>query len=135
MTNSNSFTAPKEQVKLFLEDLKSILGSKNCELDILPKKSTESSSDPYTTENTLLDLDYDTEDVKQELLNLTISDYIETMKDNRDENKPFFWVFEKIIQSKEVYIKVKVRDKNKQKVFCVSFYYARYQLKNCPFQL
>ena len=86
-----------------LLELKEVLNSPRCDLDILPKKKGEESHDPYTTENTLIDLEYDTHDVKAQLKNLTEHQYIETIKDNKNEDRPHFWVFGKEINLKEVY--------------------------------
>lgn len=134
MNNPNSYIAKETEVKEFLEELKEILNSDNCILDILPKKKDEDPEDPYTTENTMGDLDYDSEDVKNELKVLSEKEYIETIRDNKDITRPPFWVFGKQINEKEVYIKVKIRNKLNNKVFCVSFHYARYPLKNRPFK-
>lgn len=107
MKNMNSYIASKEEVEHFLEELKYVLKNENCTLHILPKKREETPDDPYTTANTMLDLDYDTEDVKQELLKLNSQEYIETIKDNKGTDRP---------------------------PFCVSFHYARYKLKDCPYK-
>jgi len=131
--NPNSFIAPLTDVKNFLTDLKHVLTSDECALDIMLRKKDEDPLDPYTTENTMLDLDYDTDDVKDELLSLTEKDYLETVLDDKDSSKPPFWVFGKTIKCKEVYIKVKIRDKARCKVFCVSFHYSRYPLKDKQF--
>lgn len=134
MSNPNSYTANIEEVKSFLMELKNILSSKNYDLDILDKKKNENEEDPYTTENTMLDLNYDTEDVKNELMALNEKEYIETIIDDKDCNRPPFWVFGKEINKKEVYIKVKIRNRRTNKVFCVSFHYARFPLKERPFK-
>lgn len=133
MSNSNSYIASKSDVKNFLKELKEVLNSKNCNLDILSKKKTEKSDDPFTTENTMLDLDYNTDDVKNELRLLCEKEYLETIIDDKDASRPPFWVFGKEINNKEIYIKVKIRDKVNNRVFCVSFHYARFPLKERPF--
>ena len=131
--NPNSFIASINDVKNFLIDIKHILTSDHYELDILPRKRGENPLEPYTTENTMLDLGYDTDDVKNELLSLTEKDYIETILDDKDTRRPPFWVFGKMIESKDVYIKAKIKNKVTNKVFCVSFHYARYPIKNRPY--
>lgn len=117
-------------VKAFLKELKELLVDPafniKTDLDILPKKSSEDPSDPYTTANTLLDLDFDSEDVMNQLLALDASEYLETFIDDINSSLPPFYTFARKIQSKDVYIKVKIRDRKKCKVFCVSFHYARY---------
>ena len=131
--NPNSYTAPLEELSSFLMELKHILTSETYELDILPKKKEEDPLDPFTTENTMLDLDYDKEDVRNQLLSLTEKDYIETIIDDKDSSRPPFWVFGKFISSREVYIKVKIRNKITNKIFCVSFHYARHPSKSGPY--
>lgn len=133
MPNLNRSIKSRDEVELFLTDLKSILTADNCELDILLKKKSEEPLDPFTTENTLIDLGYDSGDVKNELLFLTSSDYIETIEDSEDLNRPPFWVFAKNINCKGIYIKVKIRNKLTKKVFCISFHYARFPFTNLPY--
>lgn len=96
------------------------------DLDILPKKRNESATDPYTTINTMADLEFDANDVCEELKAITVEDYAETMLDDRNEAAPPFFVFYRNIQTRYVYIKVKIRDRATGKVFCVSFHFARY---------
>jgi hypothetical protein len=131
--NPNNFVAPLSDVNRFLFDLKHILTADNYELDILLRKKNENPLDPFTTENTLQDLAYDISDVRNDLLSLTEKDYIETILDDKDTNKPPFWVFGKFIKTNDVYIKIKIRNKLTNKVFCVSFHYARHPLKNMPY--
>lgn len=131
---SNSRVDSKADVEQFLEDLKSILESDsfviNRDLDILLKKKTESPVDPYTTENTLAALDFDKSDVCEQLKQLTVCEYAETIIDDRDVTWPSFFVFYKNIQMRDIYIKVKIRDRQNGKVFCVSFHFARYPKPN-----
>jgi len=131
--NPNSGIEPLHLVNTYLTDLKHILMSEPYELDILPRKKGEDPLDPCTTENTMLDLDYDTEDVKNELLSLTKRDYIETIVDDKDSGRPPFRVFGKLVKNKDVYIKVKIRNKTANQIFCVSFHYPRYPLKKKPY--
>ena len=116
----------------FLTDLKEVLiDSKfdvSRDLDILPKKKTESPADPYTTFNTMLVLEFDRYDIKNQLLALDTSEYLETFIDDKDNNLPQFFAFGKTLKNREVYIKVKIRDRKNCKVFCVSFHFARFPL-------
>lgn len=72
------------------------------------KKKSENIDDPFITANTLVALNYDREDVKNELLKLEIFDYVETLIDMKDENGPRLYVFIKKIQKRDVYIKIKL---------------------------
>ena len=129
-TNRNSRIDSKEFVEQFLSELKAILESDTFvierDLDILPKKRNESATDPYTTINTMADLEFDANDVREELKAITVEDYAETMLDDRNVTAPPFFVFYRNIQTRYVYIKVKIRDRATGKVFCVSFHFARY---------
>lgn len=131
--NPNSHIYSQKEVDDFLIELRTILSSTDYELDIVPRKKGEDPLDPFTTENTMIDLDYDSEDVKNELIALTSRDYLETIIDNEDSSRPPFWAFWKSIKGKEVYIKVKIRSKVTNKIFCVSFHYPRYPLKRRPY--
>lgn len=129
-TNRNSRIDSKEFVEQFLSKLKTILESDKFvierDLDILPKKRNESAKDLYTTANTMAALEFDANDVCEELKAITVEDYAETMLDDRNEAAPPFFVFYRNIQTRYVYIKVKIRDRATGKVFCVSFHFARY---------
>ena len=134
MPNQNSVTESREKVEQFLVELKSILSSPNFnparDLDIITKKKSEDMFDPYTTANTLLALGFNNEDVRNELLKIGVEDYAETLIDVMDATLPPFYVFYRDIQSREVYIKVKIRDSITGKVFCISFHFARYPAPN-----
>lgn len=129
-TNKNSRIDSKEFVEQFLSELKTILESDTFvierDLDILPKKRNERARDPYTTINTMAVLEFDANDVCEELKAITVEDYAETMLDDRNVTAPPFFVFYRNIQTRDVYIKVKIRDRATGKVFCVSFHFARY---------
>lgn len=120
----------KDEVEEFLKEIKKILTDPSFDvykdLDILSKKKHESPTDPSTTENTLLALDYDRNDVMNQILTLDKTEYLETFIDDKDSNLPPFFAFGKSIKNKDVYIKAKIRDKKNCKVFCVSFHFARF---------
>lgn len=133
-----NFTSPKEKVIKFLLELKKIMSHRNFDvnkdLDVILKKKNENSLDPYTTQNTLLKLDFDKNDVADTLKKLTVEEYIETGKDRKDISSPEFYIFGKEVQGNLIYIKIKIRDKINHKVFCVSFHFARYPISNFPYK-
>lgn len=126
----NKIISTKDEVNNFLIELKMVLTNSNFninkDLDILLKKKTESPIDPYTTENTLLALDFDKHDVCNHLISLEVKDYMETLIDDLSNDLPPFYAFAKEIKRKDVYIKVKIRDRERHKIFCISFHFARY---------
>lgn len=133
MTNlSNKIISDRADVVTFLTDLKAILNSEefniDTDLDILLKKRLESPIDPFTTGNTMLELEFDRHDVFTQLLSLDLSEYIETFIDNINPSLPPFYTFGRVISNRDIYIKLKIKDKANHKVFCVSFHFARYPL-------
>lgn len=132
---SHKFVSSEENVQSFIIELKEVLSHSNFnigeDLDLLLKKKSESPTDPYTTVNTLLALDFDKYDVFNQLMALEVSEYMETITDDLDNCLPKFYAFAKEIKNKNVYIKVKIRDREKRKVFCVSFHFARYPFPKC----
>lgn len=130
LTVSLKIISTRGDVESFLITLKEILTSQdfdiNTDLDILLKKKHESPTDPYTTENTMLALDFDRSDVMHQLMALEVAEYIETYIDDKDNTLPPFFAFGKSIKNKDVYIKAKIRDRKNCKVFCVSFHFARF---------
>lgn len=128
----------KEKVIKFLLELKKIMSHRNFDvnkdLDVILKKKNENSLDPYTTQNTLLKLDFDKNDIADTLKKLTVEEYIETGKDRKDISSPEFYIFGKEVQGNLIYIKIKIRDKINHKVFCVSFHFARYPISNFPYK-
>lgn len=137
MQMENKQISSKEQVENFLLELKHIINDKkfniNEDFDILLKKKNETDDDAYTTKNTLIQLNYDKNDIIRNLKELKISEYIETLTDVKNVYSPQFWVFIKKINLKQVYIKVKIRSIQNRKIFCISFYFARFQVNNFPY--
>lgn len=133
-----NFTLPKEEVIKFLLELKKVMSNRdfnvNKDLDVILKKKNENSLDPYTTQNTLLKLDFDKNDIADTLKKLSVEEYIETGKDRKDISSPEFYIFGKEVQGNLIYIKIKIRDKINHKVFCVSFHFARYPISNFPYK-
>lgn len=133
-----NFTSSKEEVIKFLLELKKVISNRdfdvNKDLDVILKKKNENSLDPYTTQNTLLKLDFDKNDIADTLKKLSVEEYIETGKDRKDISSPEFYIFGKEVQGNLIYIKIKIRDKINHKVFCVSFHFARYPISNFPYK-
>ena len=102
------------------------------DLDILI--SYDENRPGYANAETLDDLGYGKADVRNTLLSITPQDYSETLPDIKDTTTPAFRVFGKCINKKEIYIKVKIRDKAHGQIFCVSFHYALHQVTK-PFAI
>lgn len=123
-----STQSKKSEVIAFLNELKSILENEDFDIDkhlTLINKNKQGEDQKYSTPYTLLDLDYDTEDVVERLKELTIAEYAETKIDKDDLNPPLLFVFGKDINSKLVYVKLKIKGDEQRHVLCVSFHYAK----------
>ena len=123
-----STQSKKSEVIAFLNELKSILENEDFDIDkhlTLINKNKQGEDQKYSTPYTLLDLDYDTEDVVEWLKELTIAEYAETKIDKDDLNPPLLFVFGKDINSKLVYVKLKIKGDEQRHVLCVSFHYAK----------
>lgn len=122
-----SYQSKKREVVAFLDELHKVLESDdfdiNTDLNLIRKKK-KGDDQKVSTPYTLLDLDYDAEDVVNRLKELKVEEYSETKIDTDDVNPPILFVFGKDINGKLIYVKLKIRDYQKQ-VVCVSFHYAK----------
>lgn len=126
-----SITSKKKEVQTFLNELQRILKASNFDITsnfLLIQSRKNSSKKKFSTPFTLVDLNYDTEDVVERLKELTISEYCETLFDRDDSHPPVLYVFGKQIDSKLVYIKLKIKESREKYVLCVSFHYAEYPM-------
>lgn len=116
-------TSSRKDVNDFLIQLKGVLNDSNfsIENDLFLIRKTENQS-------TLIDLEYDLDDVAKILSELNIQNYSETLFDEDNENPPLLFVFGKEISKKEIYIKIKVRMNPERKIVCVSFHWAQHTM-------
>ena len=119
----------KKDVKAFLEELKEILNAKefNIDNDLMIVKSNKDEIE-YSTGYLMLDLEYDALDVVERLKELTIAEYSETLIDMDDDKPPLLFVFGKDINSRLVYIKLKIKGDQTKRVLCLSFHYAKHDM-------
>lgn len=123
-----STKSKKKEVISFLEELKALLGREDFDVDtdlLIIKKKKTGKDEKYSTPYTLLDLEYNTEDVVERLKELTVEEYSETKIDTDDVNPLQLFVFGKDISGKLVYIKLKIKGEQQKYVLCVSFHYAK----------
>ena len=122
-----SYQSKKREVIAFLDDLHKLLESDDFDINTdltLVRKKKQGDDQKFSTPYTLLDLDYDAEDVVNRLKELKVEEYSETKIDTDDTNPPILFVFGKDINDKLIYVKLKIRDQQNQ-VVCVSFHYAK----------
>jgi len=123
----------RHEVLAFLEELKAFLKGNDFDIDhdliLIKKKKVD--DEEYSTPYTLLDLDYNSEDVVNRLKELTVAEYSETKIDKDDLNPPLLFVFGKDINRRLVYMKLKIKKKEnlRKHILCVSFHYAKEKMK------
>lgn len=123
----------RQEVVAFLEELKAFLKGNDFDIDhdliLIKKKKVD--DEEYSTPYTLLDLDYNSEDVVNRLKELTVAEYSETKIDKDDLNPPLLFVFGKDINRRLVYMKLKIKKKEnlRKHILCVSFHYAKEKMK------
>lgn len=125
-----SIKSDRKDVVVFLEELKRILQDEKFDIHddfVLIKSKKEEIQ--YSTQYTLVNLEYDDVDVVERLKELTIKDYSETLLDKDDDKPPLLFVFGKDINGKQIYIKVKIKGGAVKKVLCVSFHYAKWKME------
>mgnify|MGYP000756516115 CR=1 FL=1 len=134
-------SSSRADVKDFLSQMNSIFSSDgfNIDRDFVFQRIREQDEpdDEFTNENTMLELDYDTEDVVEELKSLSIEDYSESIVDNVADGFKIFYVFGKQISEHDVYIKVRIKQRGRTAddfVFCVSFHFARHPITVYPYK-
>lgn len=123
-----STQSKKREVVAFLNELKELLGQEDFNIDtdfILIRKDKKGDNRKYSTPYTLLELDYDTEDIIARLKELTVEEYSETKIDKDDLHPPLLFVFGKNINNKQVYVKLKIKGNQQKYILCVSFHYAK----------
>lgn len=100
----------KKVVTAFLEELHEVLTAEDFNIadNMIIIKSNKDEV-KYSTRFTMLDLNYDSEDIIERLKELTISEYSETLIDRDDDKPPLLFVFGKDVNGRLVYIKLKIK--------------------------
>lgn len=83
----------------------------------------------FSTTQTMSDFDYDASDVAACLRKLTIEKYSETLIDIDDPEPPYLFVFGDEINNRQIYIKLKIKEKTHKHILCVSFHYAKWKMR------
>lgn len=122
----------EKEVNSFLAELHTILLEKKFDIDtdlIIIMSNKGQGKSVFSTPYTLIDLNYNIEDVVERLKELSIREYAETIVDKDNLDPPLLYVFGKEINGKQIYIKLKIKAGQKRRVVCVSFHYAERAMK------
>lgn len=112
----------QSDVKKFLKKIHEIYNDSKFNINlnfIMEKRRNDLSTSIYSNINTMLLLDLQTVDVLNEILQLEVEDYKETILDCLGD-LVFLFVFIKKIKGEKIYIKISIR--NNRIIFCISFH-------------
>ena len=134
-------SSERSAVKDFLAQMNSVLSSDSFNIDrdfmFQHIRDADKPDDEYTNANTMLELGYDTSDVVEELKTLRLDNYSESIVDNVAEGFEIFYVFGKKIGGRDIYIKVRMKQRKRTQdefVFCISFHFARHPITVYPYK-
>jgi len=112
----------KDDIKVFLLQAKKLISEGRC--DFFDKREKNMK--------TLAALGFKIPHMKQEILNLTPKNYYRGPKEDIGKDKykgEYIWEFGKIIQGREIYIKLKIRKhKGCDEIACMSFHEAEFEM-------
>ena len=100
INHSDRWFESAEIIEKFLIDMRGPLINDRI---ILQKRNDDANT------QTLLDLNFDRNDIIQELLGLKLEEYVYTTRDKKFPEENPYNVFHKDIKSKEIYIKIKIK--------------------------
>lgn len=121
--NGDKFVEMFEIIIKFLHDIREPLVKDGF---ILQKRKDGANN------QTLLDLEFERDDIIRELLTLQVEDYVYSVPDIVKPQEEPYKVFHKIIKSKEIYIKIKIKQTKSKFVYCISFHEAKYSEADFP---
>ena len=132
-----SFHLKRNDVNDFLKKVKEKLKTEGTDgFVFIPTRKSEKPKPEFTNSYCLAQLEYDTEDVMNEILTLEVSHYSETLADRKsfDSGLELLYVFIKEIQGRQVYIKIKMKKAGENEVvLCISFHFAEYKVDKLPY--
>ena len=127
------FHSPHNQVIDFLDRVRTLLQN-DANFIFIKKRRIEKKNPKYTTESCMLELEYNDNDVINEISSLSIKHYYQTFFDDKCRGKEPWFVFIKELQKKQVYIKIKIREREDgDRVVCISFHFVEHEVYNLPY--
>ena len=127
---AEGYQATKGNVETFLKELKDILKTPKSKVNIIPR---EDKPIEYSTNYCLTDLGINKENLKEELKNLKLSEYVECCPDKRNPKTRDYYIFCKIYNQKQVYIKINIQSYDNKIILCMSFHYAEHKITRFPY--
>lgn len=120
----------KNEINNFLEALKWRISNPDFDpkFDLAVQRTRDRTNSEFGNANTLFNLGFTKFDIANELKDLKVDEYSHSLQDIIDDKPPLLHVFGRVIQNREVYIKIKMKGQSNKKVICVSFHFAREEL-------
>ncbi len=123
----------RNQVIDFLDKVRTLLRN-DANFIFIKKRRIEKKNPKYTTESCMLELEYDDNDVINEINSLSIEQYYQTLFDDKCRGKEPLFVFVKELQQKQVYIKIKIKEsEDGSRVVCISFHFVEHKIYKLPY--
>lgn len=133
----------KLEVQTYIDRLKYAIESGSATINFQKERQVDKNRDREHTNRYTMSKLFPNEDevevLKRELTNLTIREYIETVKDTRFSNKSEMRVFGKQYEEKDVYIKIRVElvsvahASGNNYFFVMSFHFSEMDFKESDF--
>ncbi len=125
----NQYKANVETIASFLRELSLLLNSPNFNY----KKNFifAGKSERKKNTETMLQLNMDVIDVIEILKKLKISEYYQSVPDDKNSDMPDFHVFFTFVSEMEIYIKLRIQ--NIRNVLCISFHFPEYSHGKMPY--
>lgn len=128
-----SFRSNRNDVQNFLDRVYIALQN-NANFIFIKNRKVEKTNPKYINETCMLTLDYDNNDVINEIRSLSVEHYYETHFDDKQRGTTPLFVFIKEIQKKQVYIKIRLKEREDgEKVVCISFHFAEHEVYKLPY--
>ncbi len=132
MQNISLFST-RNDVQNFLDKVYTTLQN-DADFTLIKNRKEEKTNPKYTTEACMLELEYDNDDVINEIRSLSIKHYYKTHFDDKQRGTTPLFVFIKEIQKKQVYIKIRLKEReDDKKVICISFHFAEHEVYKFPY--
>ncbi|MCR4889666.1 MAG: hypothetical protein K5979_10905 [Ruminococcus sp.] len=129
------FVLQKNEIQKVLDKIAKKLKDEGTNgFSLIKNRKNEEKDLKFTNVYCLNTLEYDDEDVMNEILNLKVTDYYENVFDRNGEKPDVLHIFIKEIINKQVYIKLKIKEIGERDiVLCISFHFAEHYISKLPY--
>ena len=120
----------QQAVRRFLTKVGTIINSSSFDIDkqflLIMDRLNDNSLSEYNNRNTMLRLGYGPEDVVEEIKIIEPTECIDMQPDIKQGTNNYVFIFKKEIQNEQIYIKIKIDERKKDKIVCISFHKSKH---------